>query len=170
MRVVALCSSFLIVAGWPWRLACVVRVGNSTAEIYGFRSVVQSWGSHCEWLVAIIPRAAQEQLHLALEDILDAPFKVIQLDDAPSDPRDVLELTRLSVRTISGGAANLACAVSRPWIFVVPQNLFTYLDDQQGHRGHLSIQCGALFCETGPPKQRTRPRPLWPPMCGRRLE
>ena len=33
----------------PWTPK--VRVGNSTAEIYGFRSVVQSWGSHCEWLL-----------------------------------------------------------------------------------------------------------------------
>ena len=36
---------------WGFTWTPKVRVGNSTAEIYGFRSVVQSWGSHCEWLL-----------------------------------------------------------------------------------------------------------------------
>ena len=33
MRVVALCSSFLIVAGWPWRIACVVPWRRSQHQL-----------------------------------------------------------------------------------------------------------------------------------------
>ncbi len=28
-----------------------VNVGNSSSEIHGFRSVYQSWGRQCEWLL-----------------------------------------------------------------------------------------------------------------------
>ena len=56
-----------------WLLA-KVRVGNSTAEINGFRAVLQSWGRHCEWLLGHptdTPRIDTLQVHKFLGGFKD---------------------------------------------------------------------------------------------------
>ncbi|CAK8998308.1 unnamed protein product [Durusdinium trenchii] len=165
-----LCPSLLE----AWRLACVVKLGNSTADLHGFHSIYRTWGSHCEWLVAVIPSGARATFWTTVGQ---GSFQVIQLVDPPSDARDLLQLTRLTIDTISGGLADLVCALARPWMFLVPQNLIAFLSDQQtasGELGHWSIPCGkTLFCQTGLPQVSQvsmRAWPLFPAMCGRRLE
>ncbi|CAJ1339597.1 unnamed protein product, partial [Effrenium voratum] len=140
----------LALPGAPWRLACVVRVGNSSADIHGFHAVRQSWGSQCDWLVAVIGFEAREELRSAAEGV--GSFQVISLqEDPPTRARDLLQLTLQSVEDLSAGKANLACSFNR-----LP--------------GGASLGCGRrLYCEASSEPSAAL-RPLQVPMCGARVE
>ncbi|CAE8590851.1 unnamed protein product, partial [Polarella glacialis] len=42
------------------RLACVVRLGNSSSdeELQTFSSAARTWGAHCHWFIGLAPSAA----------------------------------------------------------------------------------------------------------------
>lgn len=147
--------------GGRWQLACAIRVGNSSGEREVFFAAARTWGRRCRWFVALtLPGDDHHALAMSLANYSWARTEtiVLPLSQAAAtnqEPFALLEVLRVAfVQGVFGqGFLDAACAMPRPSLFVVPENVAAELGSNLGGTNPganpATLFCGRrLTCQT----------------------
>eukprot|EP00927_Polykrikos_kofoidii_P035775 TRINITY_DN30306_c0_g1_i1.p1 TRINITY_DN30306_c0_g1~~TRINITY_DN30306_c0_g1_i1.p1 ORF type:complete len:586 (+),score=73.05 TRINITY_DN30306_c0_g1_i1:141-1898(+) len=131
-------------------VACAVRLGWHAADADIFRVLAQTWGAHCQWLIALTPLA----LAAKLGGIMIGPsfraraLHVWPLDEnQPREPLHMLRNMRPGAAFLPGGPPDVLCAAVDPRVFVSPENVLAAV--ATASTNNVTLLCDGLFaCET----------------------